>query len=252
MEGFRRILSEHGQGERIDRIEVADAGVLRNTSAQALRRSLEGRRFEEPVRHGKWLQAMTNGPMMLFHFGMSGGLVWAPDSDRHRHDRVIFGLEQGELRYRDQRKLQGLWLARSDREAKQIMGPLGPDALRLGRREFVDRLASRRGRLKPVLMNQEVVAGLGNLLVDEILWRSGLNPGRRADQLEPDELEKLHRTMQRVLKDSVAEGRVPPKKSWLTGARDQAPPMCPRCGHELEQERVGGRSSYWCPRCQPK
>lgn len=175
----------------------------------------------------------------------------APGGERHRHDRVIFGLEHGELRYPDMRKLRGLWLAFDEEEAGRIMGPLGPDALHLDRGELADRMAHRRGRLKPVLMDQKVVAGLGNLLVDEILWQSRLNPARPADGLDSKELASLHRVMRRVLRASVPEGRVPPKNRWLTGVRDEKPAVCPRCGHLLRYGQIGGRNSYWCPKCQP-
>jgi formamidopyrimidine-DNA glycosylase len=201
VEGFRRVLSKHARGRQIERIEVADPGVLRNTTPDNLKRELEGRQFDEPARHGKWLLAGTDGPILLFHFGMSGALVWASVGGRHPHDRVIFGMDQGELRYRDQRKLQGLWLVLSDHEAERVMGPLGPDALQLSQQELVSRLCYRRAMLKAVLMNQSVLAGLGNLLVDEILWQSKLNPLRPANRLDGDEMERLHRTMQLVLRD---------------------------------------------------
>jgi formamidopyrimidine-DNA glycosylase len=251
VEGFRRVLSHQAQGQRIERIEVADSGVLRNISPRGMRSALEGRRFQEPDRHGKWLLAGTDGPTLLFHFGMSGSLVWESDSGRHRHDRVIFGLEKGELCYRDQRKLQGLWLVVDDQEAWRVMGPLGPDAFLISQSELVDRLAARRGALKAVLMDQRVLAGLGNLLVDEILWQSRISPRRPADRLDTNNLERLYRSMQRVLRESVSEGRVPPKRSWLTGVRDRALAVCPRCGQGLERARLGGRTSYWCSKCQP-
>ena len=251
VEGFRRVLAEHAQGRRISGVEVADPGVLRNRHSRAFVREVQGCRFHEPGRHGKWLLGYTDGPIVLFHFGMSGGLVWAPGGERHRHDRVVFALEHGELRYRDMRKLRGLWLALDEDEAGRIMGPLGPDALDLGRGELAGRLARHRGRLKPVLMDQTVVAGLGNLLVDEILWRSRLNPARPVHSLDTNELATLHRVMRRVLRDSVPEGRVPPKRRWLTGVRNEKPAVCPRCRHELRKASIGGRTSYWCPKCQP-
>lgn len=251
VEGFRLVLYEHACGQRIDRVDVFDSGVLRNTSPQSLRRALEGCRFQEPTRLGKWLLAGTDGPTVLFHFGMSGSLVWASDGGHHRHDRVIFALEEGELRYRDQRKLKGLWLVRDDQEVAYVIGRLGPDALRISQDELVDRLATRRGALKAVLLDQTVLAGLGNLLVDEILWQARISPRHPADRLDSNELERLHKTMQWVLRESVSEGRVPPKPSWLTGVRDRRPAVCPRCGQQFERGRVGGRSSYWCRRCQP-
>src|SRR5438093_9443738 len=136
VEGFRRYLARHAQGRCIERVEVADAGVLRNVSARELDRALRGHRFEAPRRHGKWLMAGTDGPSVLIHFGMTGLLHWAPeDGNRHRHDRVIFVLDRGELRYRDLRKLRGLWLAHGRDQEAQVLGRQGPDALDVGERE---------------------------------------------------------------------------------------------------------------------
>ena len=250
VEGFRRVLAEHGTGHEVRRVAVADPDVVRNTSAQGLGRALKGRRFDEPARHGKWLHARTDGPAVLFHFGMTGALVWAVDEEPHPHDRVQIELDDGELRFRDQRKLKGLWLARDEDEASDIMGPLGPDALGLPRRDLAELLADRRGRLKPVLMDQEVIAGLGNELTDEILWQARLHPGRAARELDDDELDRLHKTMHKVLRASVRAGRIPAKQGWLNAVRNDKSPDCPRCGHPLEHHRIGGRGAWYCPNCQ--
>ena len=160
VEHFRRFLARHGSARRITRVEVLDASVLRNVSRQHLRRDIEGRRFLSPRRHGKWLIARTDGPTLLLHFGMTGELVWKTRPDeRHPHDRVVFVLEHGEVRYRDQRKLQGIWLARDEREAKRIMGHQGPDALDVDDPGFHELLAEHRGRIKAVLMDQERGSG---------------------------------------------------------------------------------------------
>jgi formamidopyrimidine-DNA glycosylase len=183
---------------------------------------------------------------------MTGALVWAPHGEkRHSHDRVVLVLERGELRFRDQRKLQGIWLAREDDEADRILGRQGPDAYGLSRSQLEEVLVGRRGGLKALLMDQRVVAGLGNLLTDEILWRARLHPSRRVEGLDQGQLGRLHRVLGSVLEASVKAGRVPPRPSWLTGVRDDEAPACPRCGTGLHRSRAGGRRSWWCPSCQP-
>jgi formamidopyrimidine-DNA glycosylase len=252
VEGFRRVLAEHGSGRRVEETEVPDPSVLRNATPEVVARALRGHRFEEPERHGKWLLAHIEGGIVLFHFGMSGELRWAQiGAERHRHDRVVVRLEDGELRYRDQRKLQGVWLARDAEEAAAITGPLGPDALGLSSRQLRERLGGRRGELKAALMDQEVIAGLGNILVDEILWQARIHPRRHVHDLCDREWDRLYRSLRRVVRQSVRAGRVPPRPSWLTGVRDQDAPSCPRCGAALVRDRVAGRSSWSCPRCQP-
>jgi formamidopyrimidine-DNA glycosylase len=185
VEGFRGVLQSCAQGRVIRRVDVRDAGVLHGVSARRLRDALEGRRVTGVRRHGKWLLARTGGPTLVLHFGMTGRLLCAhPDDPAEPHDRVLFTVARDrQLRYRDQRKLQGLWLAEDDLDVVRLLDRQGPDALTVGREEFESALSSHRGHVKAVLIDQSVLAGLGNLLADEILWRARLPPGTPANAL---------------------------------------------------------------------
>ncbi|KAB2386102.1 Fpg/Nei family DNA glycosylase [Actinomadura montaniterrae] len=251
VEGFRRVLAEHA-GDRIRSVEVRDAGVLRGVGAQRLARALRGHRFEEPRRQGKWLIAPAEGPVLILHFGMTGSLSWHPAGEpEHRHDRVVWRLDGGELRFRDMRKLQGVRLARDKRDAERRLADLGPDALDLSRDDLAGLLAKRRGRLKSALTDQSVIAGLGNLLADEICWRARIDPLRQARDLDEDGIKALHKAMRDVLRASIEAERVPPRRTWLTGARDDPDGTCPRCGTRLSRRRASGRMTVWCRHCQP-
>ncbi|MGW7256425.1 Fpg/Nei family DNA glycosylase [Streptomyces sp. NPDC054834] len=253
VEGFRKVLVSCAKGRRIRSVEVRDKGVLHGVSVRRLREALEGRRFTGPERHGKWLLAHTDGPTLLLHFGMTGRLLCArPDDAVEAHDRVLFTLSgDHQLRFRDQRKLQGLWLADDDPAVARLLDRQGPDALTVDREDFEGALSSHRGHIKTVLTDQSVLAGLGNLLADEILWRAGLRPSTRADVLTEAERRRLYTHMRRTLRSAVTAGCVPPRDSWLTGHRDDHDPICPRCGTHLRRSRLAGRSTVWCPRCQP-
>jgi formamidopyrimidine-DNA glycosylase len=253
VEAYRRFLAQHAAGRRIEGIVVTDPGILRGVSAGTLARSLRGERFLDPDRHGKWLIAWTSGPVVLFHFGMTGHLEWGDSADgRHRHDRVIFELDQGELRYRNMRKLGGLWLAHDPTEAREIMGPLGPDALDLDRQGFDTALGRRRGRIKAVLMNQSVIAGVGNLLADEVLWQARLHPARRLEDLTDAERRRLHTKLRHVVRTSVDRFEyVPRMRGWLNHVRGLPGARCPRCRNPLDRTVIGGRTTYFCPACQP-
>jgi formamidopyrimidine-DNA glycosylase len=175
----------------------------------------------------------------------------AEGAEREPYERLVVALDRGELRYADLRKLRGVWLADDDEDIAHVTGPQGPDALGLGLPAFRDTLRGRSGRLKPTLMDQSVIAGLGNLLTDEICWRARIAPSRPIRELDADDVKRLHSAMAQVLLTSVRHGRVPGLPRWLTGARDEPDPSCPRCGTRLARTRVGGRTSLWCPRCQP-
>ena len=250
VEGFRRYLSRHAEGRRIERVR-AEPEIVRNAAPRALGRALVGNRIGPPQRHGKWLACPMGDATLLLHFGMTGSLVWSGDeSERHRHDRMLLSLEGGELRYRDMRKLGGVWLARPGQELEEVTGPLGPDAYRLDRGELVKLLSGKRGGIKSALMDQRTVAGLGNLLVDEILWRAGIHPRRAIPELREDDLSRIEETTKEVLRLSIGGGGVAPDGPWLMERRDRRDAACPRCGSPLDRVTVGGRTSVFCPGCQ--
>jgi formamidopyrimidine-DNA glycosylase len=251
VEGFRRVLSRHAAGKRIDAVDVLDASMVKGTSARALAAALRGRRVREPLRHGKWVIAPVDGVEALMHFGMTGLLEWRPLGEaRHRHDRVVFVCEDGELRYRNMRKFGSVRLARDDGERDLQTGGLGPDASGLDREDFEALLERRRGSIKAALMDQKLLAGVGNLLADEILWRSGVDPRTPVPRLSRRRRDRLHEALRDTIRESIPTGRVPHGERWLTRVRDQREPRCPRCGTHLRKQTVAGRTACWCPQCQ--
>ena len=251
VEGFRRVLSRHAKGKRIESVEVIDRSLLRGTSPQALGRALKGKRFLEPRRHGKWVIAPVGDVEVLMHFGMTGLLEWRrPCEERHRHDRVVFVCEGGELRYRNMRKFGSVRLARDESERERGTGGLGPDAASLDREAFHELLARRRGSVKAALMDQKLLAGVGNLLADEILWRSRVDPRTPVPDISRRRRDRMYEALRDTLRESVPAGRVPHGRRWLTRVRDQRDAKCPRCGTRLRKATVAGRTACWCPRCQ--
>jgi formamidopyrimidine-DNA glycosylase len=251
VEGFRRYLGRHATGRRIVGVDVPDTAMVRNRSPRAFVKALENRRFSEPRRHGKWLIAPLGGLELLAHFGMTGLLTWAErGEERHRHDRVVFVCEGGELRYNNMRRFGGLWLVDDERERAAITGPLGPDALTLDEPTFERLLSKRRGGIKAALMDQRLIAGVGNLLSDEILWRARVDPSSPVADLSPRRIGALYRALHAAVSESVRYGRVPHGERWLTRVRDERNPYCPRCGTALRRATIAGRTSCWCPRCQ--
>jgi len=255
VEGFRRYLAHHAEGHRIERVDVPDRMLLRNRSPRALGRAVDGRRFATPRRHGKWLLAPVGETELLLHFGMTGLLRWAErgrerGQERDRHDRLIFVCEDGELRYNDMRRFGGVWLARDERERLAVTGPLGPDATAIDRGQFERLLAGRRGGIKAALMDQRLIAGIGNLLSDEILWRACIHPSTPVATLNRRRRERLYEALHSAVAESIRYGRVPQGKRWLMRVRDDRQATCPRCGTRLRRGRVAGRTAFWCPRCQ--
>jgi formamidopyrimidine-DNA glycosylase len=244
VEGFRRVAAQ-ASGRRIESVDLLDRTLLRGGRAS----SVEGERFGDFSRHGKWLVAPAGDAEVVMHFGMTGRLDWARrGTDRHVHDRVVFVCRGGELRYRDMRKFGGVWISRRGRE--RVTGPLGPDATEVGLERIRELLGGRRGSVKAALMDQRLIAGLGNLMVDEIAWRARIDPRTAVGRLSRRRVERLWRAMDEVVRESLPTGRVPPAEGWLTGVRDQRDAYCPRCGSRLNRAIVAGRTTVWCGRCQ--
>ncbi len=259
VESYRITLTSFLPGARILDVEVRDASVLRNVSAQDFRNQMIGAIFQTPRRQGKWLVLPTEGPTMLIHNGMTGHPYFIPVGTRasvsgcgHRDDRLVVSTERGQLHYADLRKLRGVWLVEGDDAVAALIGKQGPDALGISAVAFVTALQSRRGALKTVLMNQQVIAGLGNMLSDEVCWRARLHPNQAINTLRSEELSELYRVLKRTIRAAVKRGHIPRDSSWLSSARDRDDARCPRCRTPLRHSRIGGRTSIWCPHCQPE
>lgn len=257
VEAHRRLAEDHAVGSTVRATRTPDAELLAGTTPQGLGRSLVGRTVRAASRHGKWLTLDVGGPRLLIHFRMTGELVWtdargAADGSADTDAAVVLRFDAGELRYRTRRRLGRVHYLAPDEDPEGVTGPLGPDADDVDRAHLGELLADRRGGLKSALLDQELIAGLGNELVDDILWRARLHPETPARGLDGDELAELHGALREVLRRSIRAGHVPSGPTWLNAQRDQDDPRCPRCDARLERDTVAGRTTFWCPREQPR
>jgi formamidopyrimidine-DNA glycosylase len=186
------------------------------------------------------------------HFGMTGALaIYGEAGQEPGHARLVLDFaDGGHLAFDDQRRFGRLELA-DDPDAHVEAAGLGPDALAIPRETFAARVCGGRGMIKPALMDQEKIAGIGNVWSDEILFQAGIAPERRADTLDGDALARLHATMRRVLRRAAEAGGDPARlpRDWLAPHRG-ADGTCPRCGGALVARKVSGRTAHLCPRCQ--
>lgn len=251
VDGHRRLLAEHATGRTVTGVRVIDPELVHGTTPAGLARSLRGRVLAEPTRHGKWLWISTTdepGPTLVFHFRMTGELVADDTQDTDDPDAALWlVLDRGRIGYRTRRRLGGVSYLRPGVAVETVTGSLGPDALGIERSRLAERLSGRRGGLKSALLNQRVIAGLGNELVDEILWRAHLAPDHTVSEITHQQLRSLHRELGIVLQQSVRAGHVPSGPTWLNAQRGEADPRCPRCERPLRRGKVAGRTTLWCP-----
>lgn len=256
---FKKYLDATALHQAIRHVVVHDRDVLDDLSARRLRRTLQGRSFKSTSRRGKFLaveldRKENEGPWLVMHFGMTGYFDYARESkEPPDHARVTCQFEGGHrLAYACQRKL-GLVTLADDMGAFFDSRNLGPDALDEGLDfdAFAERSAGRSGAVKPALMNQQIVAGIGNFYSDEILCQARMHPKRTVDELARGELRGLHRAMRKVLRKAVQRNgqieRLPP--SYLLPHRE-GDGLCPRCEGQLDQVKVSGRTAHFCRRCQ--
>jgi formamidopyrimidine-DNA glycosylase len=256
-----RGLAEKALGRTIDRVWMVDSRYGRGgTTTRRLQGALAGRRFTEARRRGKLLLLDTDdggtggGPTLGVRFGMTGGLVV---DGNQALDRLLYGpgvfdtkwvrarvsfADGGHLLLHDPRRFGSLELAPDESR-------LGPDALTVTLAELGRALAFTPGRagsaapLKARLLDQERLAGIGNLLADEMLWRAGLDPGRRTP-LSDTELRDLHKAMRATLRRL---GRLGGSHMGDLMEERREGGRCPQDGTELRRATVGGRTTWWCP-----
>ena len=251
VETYRR-QAEEVVGRTIAAVPVLDPLGLRGADPDAVAAELTGRRIEAADRIGKLLLLPTDGPVLGLRFGMTGrllvdggaaidGLIYGGQGDDPAWDRYVLSFTDGtELRLRDPRRLGGLQL---DPDTSR----LGPEASTVTKRQLATALAGSRTALKARLLDQSRLAGLGNLLVDETLWRAGIDPARTCDQVGGDEVGPLARAIRSTVADLTRRGGS--HTGDLQEARVRGS-SCPRDGTPLDRLVVGGRTTYRCPHHQ--
>ncbi len=220
-------------------------------SPETLEGRLIGQNFVNTRRIGKQLFVeLSGGAWLTLHFGMTGSLRYYRDAeDTPRFAKVEWGLDDGfSVAFCCPRILGRVGVA-NDLEAFRKKKKLGQDAQRITQEEFGQRLAGRKGLIKPLLLNQSLVAGLGNWIVDEILYQAKVHPMTPANQLNESTIALIYEKMQYVLETAIRhEARYEDfPQSFLVTYR-----WLERDGHPLQQKNierivVGGRSTYYCP-----
>lgn len=223
-----------------------------------------GRRIESVGRRGKYVVVGLDEGYLLIHLKMSGRLRVVPATEpQNKHTHTVFDLGSGQqLRFHDVRKFGRIYLVQ---DIAQVTAKLGPEPLAedLTLDAFRRLLARRSGRLKALLLNQQFLAGIGNIYADESLFYARLHPLRKADSLSPEEQRDLYKAIRQVLSRAVegrgttlddqgyvdANGQAGAYQDQIAVYSRSGEP-CLVCGEAIERIIVGGRSSHFCPQCQ--
>jgi formamidopyrimidine-DNA glycosylase len=255
VEGFKRYMDATSLHKSIKKADVKNKQVLGNITAEKLEKELKDCEFKSTHRHGKYLfSKLSSGKFLMMHFGMTGKLKYYKNKDKEpEHTRLLIIFKNGYyLAYDCQRKLGELdIIADIDKYMKEKS--IGPDVLDpdFDFLKFKKSIEGRRAMIKSLLMNQKVIAGIGNIYSDEILFQSGLHPKTRSDSLDENQMKKLFNIIKDVMKRSIDRRADPDKllKSFIIPHRNKGD-KCPLCGGEIDRIKVSGRSAYYCPHCQ--
>jgi formamidopyrimidine-DNA glycosylase len=252
-------------GRRIAGLRVSRKALRRKWSRR-WNGAIVGRRVRTVERRGKWILVDLDGPWLLAHLGMTGQFVVMPAADApQNHTHLIFALDDGrhELRFRDVRRFgcATLFAARAELDAFLVGCKLGPEPFDIASADWRAALATTRRSLKALLLDQRLVAGVGNIYADESCFEAKLHPALRGDELTPRQSERLRKAMIAVLTRAIA-ARGSSIRDYVGGngapgeyqdefrvyGRTGAP--CRRCRTPIERIVLAGRSTHFCPKCQ--
>ncbi len=261
VETVRSELEQLLRGRTLASVEILDERLTRPVSPAQLAARLVGERVAAVERRGKYLLLrFASRRALLVHLRMTGGF----SSGSPSHVRAVVRLDDGSgVVFRDVRRF-GTWLLLGPDEVDPYLDerlsvePLGP---RFTTRRLGQALAGRRAPVKAVLLDQRVVAGLGNIYADEALWRARIDPRRPARELEPEEVARLRRAVRAALRAGIArQGATLRDYATPNGARGamqdafrvygRGGEPCLRCATPIEKTRIAGRGTHYCPGCQ--
>ena len=247
---YQKHFTQAALDRTVTSVEVAEPRVVR-VSPEVLEEGLVGQSFVDTDRIGKHLFVkLSNDTWLTLHFGMTGSLRYFRDrEDMPRFTKVLFGLNDGYwMAFRCPRILGRIGLA-DDVEVFRKDKKLGQDALKITEEDFRERLSERKGLIKPLLMNQSFVAGLGNWIVDEMLYQAKVHPETPAKELSEDQVEMIYRKMQHILSTAIEhEANYEDfPQDFLVTYRWLDRENHPLQKKNIERIIVGGRSTYYCP-----
>ncbi len=256
VETFRRYFDSTSLYQTISETEVKRKDLLEDISENDLKSSLEQRYFEHTKRHGKFMFAgLNDGNFLVLHFGMTGFLKYFKRGDKKpEYTRFLVFFENGyHLAYSASRVLGQIGFT-DDPETFIEKKELGPDphSPDFSYEDFSRILDNhKRSSLKSFFMNQNIIAGIGNVYSDEIFFQAKVHPKKKVGKLDKEDKKKLYEMMNHVLKVSIdAQAQLSRFPDNFILPRREEGENCPVCGTELRKEKISGRGVFYCPVCQ--
>ncbi len=253
VETFKRYLDKTSLKQVIKNIQVTDHRILK-TEESHLISSLNGKRFESSIRHGKYLLVHLKPRYLVMHFGMSGNLEYYDNKDDPpKFSKVIFQFDNGfNLAYISIRMFGKVSVANSIEEFIENK-KLGPDAYKMTLEDFQEAVQRRSAIAKNVLLNQSFIAGIGNIYSDEILFRTKIHPKTNINALSDSKVKELFVNIKEVLEFGIKKkGDLSTYPNEFLIPHRKKEEKCPICNNNITSFEISGRHGFFCPSCQIK
>jgi formamidopyrimidine-DNA glycosylase len=262
VETIKNELLPHVLGRVITGVTLLWEGMVRQPSVEDFLSRIIGQKINGLTRRGKYLLfSLSSGEILVIHLKMTGSLLLDSDDDRFARAKISLD-DSTRITFRDPRKFGAMWLTGDGKAVSDKLGPepLGAD---FTPEVLAQRLCNRTAPIKPVLIEQSVIAGIGNMYADEALFDAKIHPLRSAGSLSSDEIERLHTAIKRVLWAAIGNKGASVQSYFRPGGElgtahfefrvaHGRGKKCPNCGTPIQRITVRNRGTYFCPRCQPE
>lgn len=265
VETVRRALLLKLKGRTIKEMSILHNNVFENQDINKVKEQIKNQTIHDILRRGKWLEFILDDYYLLSHLRMEGKYVYRKlDDTIEKHQHVLFNIDnEFSLRYKDVRKFGKMHLVKKDELDNSPLSKLGfePWDKKLTIDYLKEKYRKKNLPIKTVLLDQEIIVGIGNIYADEILFLSKINPHKKAKELNDKELQSIIDNTKKILDKAIKEGgttiRSYTSEEGVTGlfqnslnVHQQAGKECPVCKHIIKREKIGGRSTYYCSKCQ--
>ena len=260
VETIRRQLEKKIIDRKIEEIIIKDKRLIKGVSPRVFKFEAEGASFKRILRRGKVLIfQIKEKTFLIFHLRISGWVILSKNIEKF--SRVIFRLsDNNNFQFCDQRALGEIRLI-GDWRNLAVVKKMGPEFFDLKEKEFIELFKNKRTKIKPLLMDQSFLAGIGNAYAQEAVFCAGIHPQRSVDSLSKKELGKIYSCLSAILKEAIKKkGSSLDTYRQLNGSPGNYAPLlkvygregqaCFRCGYSIERKVIGGRGTYFCPHCQ--
>ncbi len=265
VETVRRALLLKLKGRKIKDLTVLHNNVFQDQDVEKIKKQIKGQSIIDILRRGKWLEFVLDDYYLLSHLRMEGKYIYRKlDEKVEKHQLVLFNIDdEFSLRYRDVRKFGKMYLVKKNELDKSPLAKLGlePWDENLNISYLKDKYKNKSLPIKTVLLDQEIVVGIGNIYADEILFLSKINPYKKAKELSDEELLHIIDNTRKVLDKAIEDGgttiRSYTSEEGVTGnnqnnlyVHQRQGEDCLICKAKIIKDRIGGRGTYYCPKCQ--